>query len=115
MCWKPKEVAYDIGFQCLLGFHFEDGQNFDLPKSLHSVQTQITNSHRELSEVITPQSLVRLKHMGNRQKVEKVIYDVGIKGFLRLQLNWGQTFRILRMHDSVQSRISAAWFKFQKS
>jgi hypothetical protein len=34
MCWKLEEVPYNIGFQCLLGFHFEGGQNFNLPKSL---------------------------------------------------------------------------------
>jgi hypothetical protein len=83
MCWKPEEVPYDICFQCLLGFHFKGGQNFDLPKSLHSVQTRISNSHRQLAEIITPQSLVELRHMGNRRKVEKVSYDVDIKGFLR--------------------------------
>jgi hypothetical protein len=93
MCGKPEEVAFDIGFQCLLGFHFEGGQNFDLPKSIHSVQTRNSSSHWQLSEIITPQSLVRLRHIGNRRKAEKVSYDVGSKGFLILQLNWGQMFK----------------------
>jgi hypothetical protein len=82
MCWKPEEVTYIFGFQCLLGFHFEGGQNFDLSKSLYSVQTRISNSHRQLSEIITAQLLVGLRHMVNHRKAEKVRYDVGIEGFL---------------------------------
>jgi hypothetical protein len=83
MCWKPEEVTYDIGFQGFWGFHFEGGQNFNLLKSLHSVQTCISSSHRQISEIVTPQSLVGLRHMSNCQKAEKVSYDVGIEGFLR--------------------------------
>jgi hypothetical protein len=32
--------------------------------------------------------------MSGRQKAEKVSYDVGITGFLRLQLNWGSNVQI---------------------
>jgi hypothetical protein len=86
MCRKTKEVTCDIGFQCLQGFHFEGGQNFDLLKSLHSIQTHISGSHRQLSKIITPQSLVELGHMGNHRKAENVNYDVGIEGFLRCHI-----------------------------
>jgi hypothetical protein len=78
MCWKPKEVSYDIGFQCLLGFHFEGGQNFDLPKSLIQSKPKISSSHRQLSEIIT-QSLVRLRHMNSRRKAEEVSYDANVQ------------------------------------
>jgi hypothetical protein len=54
----------------------------------------MSSSHRQLSEIITPQSLVGLRNMGGRQKAEKVSYDVGITGFLRLQLNWGSNVQI---------------------
>jgi hypothetical protein len=36
---------------------------------------------------MTPESVVGLRHMGNRRKAEKVSYDVGIEGFLRFHLN----------------------------
>jgi hypothetical protein len=42
MHWKPEKVTYGIDFQTLLGFHFKDGQNFELPKSLDSVQNRIS-------------------------------------------------------------------------
>jgi hypothetical protein len=46
--------------------------------------------------------------MDNRQKDEKVSYDVGIECFLRLHLNWSQKSRFLRMRNSVQNKILAA-------
>jgi hypothetical protein len=46
--------------------------------------------------------------MGNRQKLEKFIYDVGIEGFLRLHSNWGEKSRFLKMLNFDQNRISAA-------
>jgi hypothetical protein len=36
------ESTYEFGFQCLLDFHFEDGRNFELPKSLHTIQIRIS-------------------------------------------------------------------------
>jgi hypothetical protein len=42
------------------------------------------------------------------QLLEKFSYNVGIEGFLRLHLMWGQKSRIIRMLNSVQNRISAA-------
>jgi hypothetical protein len=113
MWWKPEKVAYNFGFQCLLDFHFKGGQNFDLPKSLHSVQTRVPSSHRQLSDIIIPQSLVRLRHMGNRQKAEKVSYDVGMEGFLILHSNWDQKFRFLRILLSVQNRIFSSLVNVQ--
>jgi hypothetical protein len=83
-----------LGFQSFLSFHFEDGQNFELLKSLHSVQKQISISHWQLSEIVTPESLVGLRHMGNRWKFEKVIYDVGIQVFLRLHSKLGSNIQI---------------------
>jgi hypothetical protein len=108
MYWKPEEVTSDFGFQCLLGFCFEGGQNFDLPKSLHSVQTLISSSQRQLSEIITPQSLVRFRHRGNRQKAEKDSYEDGIEDFLRRDSKWGQKFRFPRTISSVQNGVSTA-------
>jgi hypothetical protein len=40
--WETSESTYEFGFQCLLGFHFEDGRNFELPKSHHIVQNRIS-------------------------------------------------------------------------
>jgi hypothetical protein len=40
--WQTWETTNAFGFQCLLGFHFEDGQDFELPKSLPCVQNQIS-------------------------------------------------------------------------
>jgi hypothetical protein len=47
-----------------------------------------------------------LWHISNCQKVEKVIYEVGIGSFLRLHSIWGQKLRFRRGPDSVQDRIS---------
>jgi hypothetical protein len=47
--------------------------------------------------------------MGSRRKAVKVFYNIGIEGFLRLHSKWSQTFRYLRMRNSVQKSISAAW------
>jgi hypothetical protein len=60
------------------------------------------------STVITPESLIGLRHMGSRQEAEKVSYDVGIEGFLRWLLNWGQNRRFLIMFNFTQNRTSAA-------
>jgi hypothetical protein len=46
--------------------------------------------------------------INSHRKDENVNYDVGIEGFLILLSNWGQTFRFLRMRNSVQNKISAA-------
>jgi hypothetical protein len=46
--------------------------------------------------------------MNSHQKDEKVRYDFGIECFWILPSNWSQTFRYLRMRNSVQNRISAA-------
>jgi hypothetical protein len=54
-------------------------------------------------------------HTNSRRKPEKAIYDVVIEGFFRLHSNWGQTFRFLRMLNTVQRRISVVRFNFQKS
>jgi hypothetical protein len=115
ICSKPDEIAYDVGFQCLLSSHFESGQHFDLPKSVHSLQTRIFSSHWQLSEIITPQSLVRLRHMGNRWKAEKDRYEVGIQYFLIWHSKWGQKFWFPRTISSVHNGVSAARFNFQKS
>jgi hypothetical protein len=82
ICWEPEKVTYDIGFQSLLSFHFEGGQNFELLKLLYSVLNQISSSHRRISEIINPKSLFRLRHMGSHWKAEKVCYDVGTEDFL---------------------------------
>jgi hypothetical protein len=109
MCWEPEKVTYNIGFQILLSFHFEGGQNFKLLKSLYSVLNRISSSHQRLPEIVNPESLVGLRHMGSRRKAEKVGYDVGIEGLLIWYSNWGQKFIFLMTLNSVQNRISAAW------
>jgi hypothetical protein len=68
---------------------------------LHSVQTGISSIHRQLPMVITPLSLVKSRQTGSRQKSEKVGYDVGIEGFLRWHLNWGQSRIFLKMFNSA--------------
>jgi hypothetical protein len=64
--------------------------------------------HPQVSEIITPKSSVGLRLIGSRRKAVKVFYNIGAEGFLRLHLNWSQTFRYLRMRNFVQKRISAA-------
>jgi hypothetical protein len=76
--------------------------------SRHFGLNRISSSYRQLSEIVTPKSLVELRHMGSRWKAEKVIYDIGIEGLLRLHLNLGQKFRFLRTLNSVQNKILAA-------
>jgi hypothetical protein len=52
--------------------------------------------------------------MGSRRKAQKVCYNIGLEGFLRLQSNWSETLRYLRMCNSVQKNfISPA--NFEKS
>jgi hypothetical protein len=69
--------------------HFEGGQNIDLPKSVHSVQTRISSSHWQVSEIITPQSLVGLRHMGNRRKAEKYSYEVSTERYdIQSRISW---------------------------
>jgi hypothetical protein len=46
--------------------------------------------------------------MSNCQKVEKVIYEVGIESLLRLHSIWSRKLRFCRTPDSVQDRISGA-------
>jgi hypothetical protein len=46
--------------------------------------------------------------MRNRRKAEKVRYNVGIDGLLKLLLNLGQMFKFPRMLNSIQNTISAA-------
>jgi hypothetical protein len=75
--------------------------NSKVDKLLPPVQTRIPNSHRPLSMVKTLESLVRLMHMSNHQKVEKVSYDVDIESFLRQHLDWGQKSNFLRMLNFV--------------
>jgi hypothetical protein len=54
---------------------------------------RIFSSHRQISETITPESLVRLWHMSKHRKVEKVSYDVSIRSFLRLHSIWSEKSR----------------------
>jgi methyl coenzyme M reductase subunit D len=46
--------------------------------------------------------------MSNCQKVQKVIYEVGIGSFLRLHSIWSQKLKFHETPDSVQDRILAA-------
>jgi hypothetical protein len=82
--------------------------NSEIDKLLPLVQTRISSSQRQLSTIKTLGSLVRLSHLSNRQKVEKVRYNVGIEGFLRWHLDWGQKSSFLRMLNFIQNRILAA-------
>jgi hypothetical protein len=113
VCWKPEKVTYDNGFQNFLNSNCEDGQISQLLQPLHPVHNRISSSHRQLSEIITPESLVGLRCMGSRQKAEKVSWDVAIEGFLRWYLNWVQNRRFLIMLKSAHNRILAARFNFQ--
>jgi hypothetical protein len=72
-------VTYNIGFQSLVSFHFEGGQNFELLKSLYSVLNRISSSHRRLSEIVNPESLVGLGHMGIGQKAEMLAMMLVLK------------------------------------
>jgi flagellar biosynthesis protein FliP len=51
--------------------------------------------------IITLELLVRLRHMSNHRKVEKVNYNVGIEGFLICHLNWGQKSSFLIMLNFI--------------
>jgi hypothetical protein len=91
-----------------LSFHLEKDSNLKLVRSVRSVQELKFQRHRQLSNIITPESLVGLRHVSNRRKDEKVIYDVGIECFLILHLNWSQKSRFPSMLNYVQNRIPAA-------
>jgi hypothetical protein len=66
---------------------FRMWSNFKLLKSLHSVQNRIFGNHWQISEIITPESIVGLMHMSNHRKAEKVSYNICIEGFLRWYSN----------------------------
>jgi hypothetical protein len=83
--------------------------NSEVAKPFPSIQTKISSSHQQISTIITSESLVGLRHMGSRQKSEKVSYNIGIQCFLRFHPNWGQKLRILRMLKFVQDRILVIW------
>jgi hypothetical protein len=66
--------------------------------------------------IITPELLVRLRHVGSRQKAEKGSYDVGIGSFLRLRSIWSQKFRFLRdTQFCPETRNFSDTLKFQRS
>jgi hypothetical protein len=73
-----------------------------------SVQTGISSGYWQLSMFVTSESLIGLRHMGNRQKAEKISYNISMEGFLRWPLNWHQSRRFFRMFNSAQDRIIAA-------
>jgi hypothetical protein len=75
--------------------------NLNLVRSARSVQKLEFQRHPQLLKIITPEPLAALGCVNNRQKTEKVSYDVDIEGFLRLHLNWSQKLRILRIFNSV--------------
>jgi hypothetical protein len=62
--------------------------NSEVKKSRHSVQIKIFSSSQQLSVIATPESLIRLRHMGSHRKDEKVSRNVGMGGFQRWHLNW---------------------------
>jgi hypothetical protein len=82
VCWKPEKVTYNNDFQNFLSSNCEDGQNFELLKSIHLIHNRISSRHPQLIEIITPELLVGLRCMCNRRKAEKVHYDIGIEEFL---------------------------------
>jgi hypothetical protein len=88
MWWKPEEVTYDIGFQSFLSFHFNDGQDFKLPKSLHSVQNRISAA-RSIQKPVTFKPLIVWGHVNIYQKAENVFYNDSIESFLRFHLFLG--------------------------
>jgi hypothetical protein len=83
--------------------------NYELVRSARSAQKLKFQQHPQISEIFTHESLVGLRLMDSRLKYEKVCYNIGVEGFPGLHWNWSQTFRYLRMCNSVQKRISAAW------
>jgi hypothetical protein len=107
-CQKVLEVPYHFCMLCFLRFHLELDLNYKLVRKTRSTQKLKFQRHPQLSEIITPESLVGLKLMGSCQKYVKVFYNIGVEGFLTLHSNWSQTFRYLRMRNSVQKRILAA-------
>jgi hypothetical protein len=53
--------------------------------------------------------------MSNEWKFEKVNYEFGIANFLRLYLDWTQTFKVLRLLKSDQPRNSSSLVEFKKT
>jgi hypothetical protein len=88
MWWKAEEVTYYIGFQSFLSFHFKDGQDFELAKSLHSVQNRISAA-RPIPKPVTLKPLIVCGHVNICQKAENVIYNDSIESFLRFHLFLG--------------------------
>jgi hypothetical protein len=58
--------------------------------------------------------LNQISHVRRHRKGEKLIYNIGVEGFLRWYSDRGQKSIFLRMLNSVQNRISAAG-QFEKS
>jgi hypothetical protein len=52
--------------------------------------------------IITSSLFIEIERMSNDWKVEKVNYELGIGGFLRLYLDWNQKFKNLRLLKSDQ-------------
>jgi hypothetical protein len=57
--------------------------------------------------IITSSLFIRFEHMSNEWEVEKVNYEFGFGGFLRLYLDWTQKFKILRSLKPDHPRILA--------
>jgi hypothetical protein len=69
---------------CFLRFHLELDLHYKLVRSARSAQKLKFQRHPQLSEIITPESLVGFRLMGSRRKAEEVCYNIGVEGFLRL-------------------------------
>jgi hypothetical protein len=98
MKFSAMSVFKDLG-----NFNSRYGQIFELVKLLRLVQNRNFSSTRQLSEIITLEPLGALGCVNNlsRTELEPISYDIDIKGFLRLLLNWSQKLRILRMLNSL--------------
>jgi hypothetical protein len=69
------------------GILFRLGPNPTVEKLLHSAKTRILNSHQQPSTIIISDLFVGLRHMGSRQKVEKVLHDLAIRLSVRFLLH----------------------------
>jgi hypothetical protein len=65
-CQKVQEVPYHFCMLCFLRFHLELDLNYKLVRSAHSAQKLKCQRQSQLSEIITPESLVGLRLMGSR-------------------------------------------------
>jgi hypothetical protein len=111
---KLDKVSTSLFFS-VYWFPFRRWSRFRITQVTSCCPKQNFSSNRQLPEIITLKLLILWGWIDNHWKDEKVSYDVSIEGFLWLHSIWGKNFRILRMYNSAQQKISAARLIFKNT